>query len=345
MLVGIAGNAFPVVANENGTIDELKNAIKMVKYNTIQYEADELNLYLAKKDNKWLAYNSPEFNALENGDVSYVTDLLNTELVPMEKICNVFTNLNDDDEVIHILIKLPTVKLDSETTDIDGNIRNPNRLKRWREINEILDNNKRNKKIKLDNGISTRYSYANWESLKNTFKLERYNQPIESISDEQVKPLHDYFKQLFSCFQLVETENEAKRLHFISPILVCVCSLFDGDVEILIEENVEGKNVHVCGRCDFVIQHGDKRICVVEAKNDDFGKGFAQDLLGCEAFVDIENLDMVYGIVTNFVQWNFIKNSNEKIECDIATIQLINHIPTYESIKYIAEKIYGMLSN
>ena len=37
----------------------------------------------------------------------------------------------------------------------------------------------------------------------------------------------------------------------------------------------------------------------------------------------------------------FIKNTNEKIEFDVATIQLNNHISTYGSIKYIAEKIYG----
>lgn len=40
-------------------------------------------------------------------------------------------------------------------------------------------------------------------------------------------------------------------------ILACICSLMD-DVKILIEENVNGRRIHVNGRFEFVIKRGKK---------------------------------------------------------------------------------------
>ena len=36
---------------------------------------------------------------------------------------------------------------------------------------------------------------------------------------------------------------QAKRLHFIAPVLICVCILLDGDVDIVIEEDLVGNFV------------------------------------------------------------------------------------------------------
>ena len=41
-------------------------------------------------------------------------------------------------------------------------------------------------------------------------------------------------------------------------------------------------------------------------------KGLAQDLVGCEVAAEIDNLNVVYEIVTNYVQWNFLRSLDEK---------------------------------
>jgi hypothetical protein len=65
------------------------------------------------------------------------------------------------------------------------------------------------------------------------------------------------------------------------------------------------------------LRRGDKRLFIVAAKKADMGQGTAQDLLGCEMAAEIGHLDyIVYGIVTNHVQWNFWRRLNEKIELE-----------------------------
>lgn len=41
----------------------------------------------------------------------------------------------------------------------------------------------------------------------------------------------------------------------------------------------------------------------MEAKYSDFRQGQAQALYGCEALADIEGLNEVYGIDTNYLHW------------------------------------------
>jgi len=49
-----------------------------------------------------------------------------------------------------------------------------------------------------------------------------------------------------------------------------------------VEKDFEGNRVHAHGHFEFVLIRGSKRICIVEAKQEQFGQGAAQCLLGCE---------------------------------------------------------------
>jgi hypothetical protein len=219
----------------------------------------------------------------------------------------------------------------------------PTRLKRWADLNEVLD---RNKKAKLNEylGTSTGYCYVSYNDVEKILRATSYEQQSKAIADEDIGVLYAYLLRVSKVFGAIETGKEAKRLHFIAPILVCVCWLFDGDVQILVEERVDGKRLHGHGFFEFVIQRGMKRVCIVEAKRDDFQQGIAQNLVGCEALADIEGLKKVYGIVTNYKEWFFFRSLDERIERDEATIQTAHDIPTRASVKKIAEKIYSMLS-
>lgn len=66
------------------------------------------------------------------------------------------------------------------------------------------------------------------------------------------------------------------------------------------------------GHFEFVLRRGNKRVCIVEAKKDDMRQGMAQDLLGCEVAAEIDHLNLVCGIVTNYVQCILL---DEKVNC------------------------------
>ncbi|KAF1781606.1 hypothetical protein GQ600_17779 [Phytophthora cactorum] len=76
-----------------------------------------------------------------------------------------------------------------------------------------------------------------------------------------------------------------------------------------------------------------------------FPEGLAQAYLGCEILADVEALTKVYSVVTSFKEWYFNRSLDDKIERTDITMVLTNDIPTRESVKRIAEKIYSMLSD
>lgn len=83
----------------------------------------------------------------------------------------------------------------------------------------------------------------------------------------------------------------------------------------------------------------------MEAKQYDFRQGSAHGLLGCEAIADVEELDEVFGIVTNYLTWCFYRSKNRVIEVDVCSLQIIDgYLPTEESLLQVAGKIYNMLS-
>jgi hypothetical protein len=217
----------------------------------------------------------------------------------------------------------------------------PKRKERWIKINKILESNA--KKMKTND--STGYSYVTWEQYQYIFSPKKYVQTRKDIDKEHLDFIQKYLSYTTQCFGNITTGKEAKRLHFIAPILICVCFLFKGSVDIAVEENLDGKFVKAHGHFEFMIRRGGKAVCIVEAKRDDFEQGMAQDLVGCEVAAEVGGLDIVYGIVTNYIQWNLLRSGNEKIELDECSLRLKSDGPDLESLKEIVEKIYAMLSD
>eukprot|EP00842_Homolaphlyctis_polyrhiza_P002674 jgi/Hompol1/3407/HPOL_006535-RA len=219
------------------------------------------------------------------------------------------------------------------------------RFARWEALNTILAKNKNSKARGSKN--STAYSSVTLAEIKSIYDpiTKIYDLNAKPVPEETIDSLHSYLAKSGRVFGSLTTGNEAQLLHFIAPVLVHVCDLFNGDVKILVDETMDGKDIDVNGRFEFVLQRNDKRICIVPAKRDNFEQGIAQDLLGCEAVADMERLDCVYGIVTNYVEWVFIKNCNDKIEQITSSLSLeTGQVPSRASLEMIAGKIYAMLS-
>ena len=123
-----------------------------------------------------------------------------------------------------------------------------------------------------------------------------------------------------------------------------MCFLFNGDVQIEVEEDLNGDFLKARGHFEFVLCRGDKRVCIVEAKKDDMGQGMAQDLLGCEVAAEIGHLNFLT-LVTNYVQWIFLPSLDDKIELEECFMVIDTTGPAKASLLKITGKIYAMLSD
>ena len=83
----------------------------------------------------------------------------------------------------------------------------------------------------------------------------------------------------------------------------------------------------------------------INAKKDDMEQGMAQDLLGCEVAAEVDHSDSVFGIVTNYIQWNFLRSLDEKIEMEECAMDITGDGLVQTSLLKITSKIYAMLSD
>ena len=184
--------------------------------------------------------------------------------------------------------------------------------------------------------MSVGYSNTTWEQVKDYFPIVGENLGTASnggLRGELLTALHKYLCYQNTCFGSIMDGNEAKRVHFIVPIIIIVCAYFEGQIEIRAQEKVEGNRVHAHAHFEFLLKRSNKRICIVEAKKDGISLGKAQSLFGSEALCDIENLSVTYAIVTNFMEWCFLKNEPDKVIEDIMMIAYENCEPTLESVR------------
>ena len=175
-----------------------------------------------------------------------------------------------------------------------------------------------------------------------------YIQTVKEVPQETMDLLHNYIVTLTRRLSSVTTGKESQRLHFIAPILVYVSDLFGSQdsIQIVMEEDLNGVNVKANGHFEFMLKRNNKRICIVEAKKDDILQGMVQDLVGMEVASDLDNLDTVYGLVTNYIEWMFLKSQNDKIGKHLDSLIFDEfEVATVESLKRIAGKIYALLSD
>ncbi len=219
------------------------------------------------------------------------------------------------------------------------------RKRRWEVLNPILDNNKKSKS-NIAGSASTPYSFVSWSDIENIYRpiQQPYIQESTNIEETTFSNLFNYLRMVNSCFDDLRGK-EAKRMYYICPIIVAVCSCFNGEVKILVEEDLTGKRVHGNGHFEMILQKGNKRICIVEAKKDDMEQGLAQCLVGCEVVSDVEKLNVVYGIVTTYQTWELSIVDDTNVKVHEITLDMINGMPTEQALRNLTGKIYRMLSD
>lgn len=228
------------------------------------------------------------------------------------------------------------------------------RKNRWEKLNVILRQAEKaaaekKKKRPIIVKKSSAYPSVKWNMISSLYEpiMEDYTQAVKEIPLDKMDLLHTYTKSLAKCLGPVMRGKESQRLHFITPILVFVCDLFgpQDDVRIVIEEDLNGYDVKANGHFEYMLKRKNKIICIVEAKKDDLDQGRAQDLVGMEVASEVDSLDIVYGIVTNYVEWFFLKSKNDKVEQDYDTLTFESGVVTFDTLKRVAGKIFDMLSD
>ncbi|KAE9006010.1 hypothetical protein PR002_g16602 [Phytophthora rubi] len=311
-----------------------------------QFPADKLQLFLAKTaDGKWLLEESDTAQKLAGGEtVSEVMEMIikkkmlsswaieetlddfkmTGELAPRSKQVHVLVLVSDGPSLI--------AQVNSERTHSES------RRKRWRELNDIFDKNKKAKTNNEDGDVR-------WSDVKGVFVYESYIQKCKPIPADKLKFLCDYLAYASKAMNgYDEALKEAKRSHFIAPILIMLCGLFD-DAKLGVEESVDGNNVDTNGYFEFVLTRGKTKICVMAAKKNDFEQGKAEALVGCEVVADREGVFVVYSIVTDFIEWHLYRSGENSILRDSCTLAVSSNTLDIKSLRDMCEMIYGALSN
>jgi len=252
------------------------------------------------------------------------------------------------DEENPISVELPAVPviIQPPTTPAQPH---PHRKQRWAELNKVLGRNK-NKKKRLnsdDDSYSTAFSYSRWADVGPIFAADEksYTESVQPIPDPDFEVLSKVLSWVLRSYKtLVFTEdNEAKRIHLIAPILWAVVQLLP-DVKVNVEQDLDGDRVHAHGHFEFVLTRGNKRVCIVEAKKEQFEQGLAQNLLGCEVAADLDNIHEVFGIVTNFEKWIFLKSLDNEILIDeYNVLSFTNGFPDRTQLMLIVGKLHSLL--
>ena len=228
----------------------------------------------------------------------------------------------------------------SESIDTTVTQTHPYRLLRWEEFNAMFPTNP----IEQMSNDSMDYSYGvTWNQLTSIFQVRTYVQPRQSIDDVELDFIAKYLSYATKCLSPICTGSDNKRLYFIAPIAISICNLLGKDVEMFVEEDLVGRVFKARARFEFMLIRGNKAICFVLARKDDLEKGMIQYLVGSEVAAEVFGLDTIYGVVTNYVQWTFLRCEDDKVEVDPSSIQLTPDGPSRESLKEISEKIYAML--
>ncbi|KAI9980317.1 hypothetical protein PInf_026446 [Phytophthora infestans] len=329
-----------IVGKEGGVFGEweLKDAIKVKKPNVFNdVDADKLQLFLAKKGDAWLPDDDPAAQDLDTGiirqDVQALIDgekMVATWTVEDCLIANKMTGQQyaPKSRQVHVLVvvsdeaggAVASVEPSAAPTTIR---RHPERLKRWAAINEMIrqknrngnektsnqETNKKRKNHDVDRSVG--YSSLCWEDINPIYNFESYKTQPSDVPDADIDLLLARIVDLRKLYGEVTDGKEAKRLLFIAPILETVSRLL-GDVQILVEEDVNGKNVLVKGRFEFVLKRGNKKVFIVEAKREDMRQGVVQNVTGLESLADVEELSVIYGIVTNYLEWRFLVSEDER---------------------------------
>ncbi|KAL7993505.1 hypothetical protein Plhal703r1_c66g0169001 [Plasmopara halstedii] len=247
-------------------------------------------------------------------------------------------------EQIHVLVVVPKDENDRSAAMALGVApslppttihRHPERLKRWAAINEMIrqknqegnektstrDTNKKRKNRDIDSSMP--YSSLSWTDLE----------PILSMEDFIISKRVLFLKKLWKSY--VIGLCNVKSLLWLLLKLYALCLVMPR----FLLRGCERKE-RTCARSLRVCAEAWQEACIHRrSKRDDIPQGIAQNVAGLEALSDVEGLERTLGIVTNYLEWVFISDDDEKIRRMNTTLKVYGALEmTYSPEQYQANK-------
>ncbi|RHX98391.1 hypothetical protein DYB36_014393 [Aphanomyces astaci] len=139
-----------------------------------------------------------------------------------------------------------------------------------------------------------------------------------------MKFIHGAEPMPWSC--TVRCMAEMSRLRGILSLFSAVENKLTVENKLKTPLSLDISAVHLLFCCD-----PKKNVCIVEAKSTDLWQGMAQALLGCEVQAEVCNLHEVFGIVTNYTRWWFLRSLDDKTEKETCSLVIEGNVPTSAS--------------
>jgi len=200
--------------------------------------------------------------------------------------------------------------LTKRTSDPD-----PKRRKRWDDLNREFY-----KEFGDDRSVA--FSSVTWKIVGPVFNscMETYTQDRKPIGQDMMSAARislDLTKALRAKGESINMKNEAIRSLMISLVVLAVVRpRLNNGYHVDLQESIYGEQFHCHGRYDIGVICDKVRILLIECKKEDMQLGYAQDLVTLEVASDIEEQKVIFGIVTNFIDWTFFKSCDDKIYMD-----------------------------
>ncbi|CAG8502774.1 5915_t:CDS:2 [Paraglomus occultum] len=185
---------------------------------------------------------------------------------------------------------------------------------------EILQDYVSTHKKKLDGKLA--FSEYDWTIVSDAFGVKSgfgagiFDPPTVNVPSDTLDEVMCNLKLFRKAMGRPSTGVEAKKRYFIGAVIFSCAVFVSDEIAVDIESSLVGKEVPANGNVEFLVRIGNFVICIVEAKKSDFDQGRAQNYVACEVAYELNGgrQSIVYGIVSNFVDWIFVRLTDEAVK-------------------------------
>ncbi|UIZ22075.1 hypothetical protein KXD40_008960 [Peronospora effusa] len=166
-IVGVRGSAFTVIVGKWKTVSLLKEAIK--KQKMYQFPADQLRLFLTKRDGVWLSSSTKDVKKLKQGMMTPLLEKLtekNLELQGKDTIAQFLQNANTPKAgEIHVLVLGSLGSVNLRVKEVDNNADYKDELTHYQQRGELIQRNCENYCQQILSKIDALYALSGWFGL------------------------------------------------------------------------------------------------------------------------------------------------------------------------------------
>ena len=138
-------------------------------------------------------------------------------------------------------ILLPSSRKSSKPSLLIKKEPHPSRRRRWDKLNMVLEY----KKFKNNTKDTAFYSSVKWDAILEVFHPITCVLSRKKVPDAAFGLLLEYLLSASQCISFRCDGSEAQHSHLVAPILICMGSLFKGDVKITFEESLDSDIIQV----------------------------------------------------------------------------------------------------